>query len=96
MTGAWRVTVSLKPPHSHVWFRFHRQRQPRADVYDCACGARKHVYLGADGYSEIEVAQPRHGGSVNNCLDARPEGEEADHLGTRMRLLASQQEMNHG
>lgn len=79
--------------HQHSWFECFRQADPPARVLDCACGARRKVYVGAvSGQPEIEDIVPSPGGSINNCLVYMSGMERASGLGdpqadNRMKLL---------
>jgi hypothetical protein len=90
--------------HEHAWFECFRQAEPPARVLDCACGARRKVYIGApSGQPEVEDVVPNPGGSINNCLVYVDGMDRASGLGdpqalSRLALLTkqSQQENRNG
>lgn len=54
-------------PHQHEWF--HTSRVGEFRILDCACGMRRRVRIGMNGFETAESVEVNPGGSVANCLN---------------------------
>lgn len=66
--AAFKVKVEGAGIHLHEFHRIFRQANPKCDVEDCACGARRRVYPGPAGVPTIVEDIPKPGGAAENCL----------------------------